>query len=123
MTELSMSKHEEIPTVFTYERHFSFDSGTQLRKNIESFLSKLALNLKEEGCKVIGHIKGLIETDKRDSLFFNLTSFEQEPSVRGILPHNAVNCWITLNVIVYGVSQDQVKRAVLKSVLDFMPAD
>ncbi len=91
MTELSMSKHEEVPTVFTYEGKFPFDSGTQLRENIESFLSKLALNLKKEGCKVIGHIKGLIETDERVSLFFNLTSFEQEPSVRGILPHNAVN--------------------------------
>ena len=123
MTELSMIKHEETPTVFAYERHFTFDSGTLLRENVESFLTKLALNLKDEGCTVIGHIKGLIETDKGDSLFFNLTSFEQEPSFRGMLPHNTVNCRIALNVIVYGVSRDQVKRAVFESTLGFLPAD
>ncbi len=120
MTNLSMSEHEQTPVVYSYGQLLFFDSGTQLRQDIESFILELSSALKEKGCAVIGHIKGYVGTEADGSILFNLTSFDQEISFRGQLPDSPGDCRLALNVIVYGISQEQVKIAVINSAMKFL---
>ncbi len=120
MTKLSMSEHEQIPVVYSYGQRLLFDSGTQVGQDIESFILELSRVLKEKGCSVIGHIKGYVETEADGSILFNLTSFDQEISFRGQLPDSPGDCRLALNVIVYGIAQEQVKVAVIDSALKFL---
>ncbi len=88
-------------------------SETDLRRGIEAFLSELARALGDRGCRLIGHIKGVLEKGAGDRLFFSVTSFEEKARFKGSLAGEVEKIRLTLNVIVYGVGNEEVQRLVL----------
>jgi len=107
--------HEVHPTVYAQEVSLKFKvplSTSELLGRIDAFMSELTCSLQGDGCKLIGHIKGLLEVEGNAHLFFSITSFEEKARYKGELTHEIASAKLTINVIVYGVEQRSVERAV-----------
>jgi hypothetical protein len=107
------------PTVYARKGTLRFTqqmSTAKLQAALESFLSELTRALQEEGCRLIGHIKGIFERGDRGQLFFSVTSFEQSPRYKGRLTGHFEQIAFTLNVIVYGVASERIEELVLAGV-------
>ena len=107
--------HEVHPTVYAQEVNLTLEvplSASELQGKIDAFLSELTRSLRSDGCKLIGHIKGLLEVEGNDHLSFSITSFEEKARYKGELTHEIARAKLTINVIVYGVEQRSVERAV-----------
>jgi hypothetical protein len=107
--------HEVHPTVSAQEVNLTLKvplSASELLGRIDAFMSGLTCSLQADGCKLIGHIKGLLEVEGNGHLFFSITSFEDKVRYRGELTHEIARAKLTINVIVYGVEQRSVERAV-----------
>ena len=107
--------HELHPTVCAQEVSLAFKvllPADELRGRIDAFMSALTSSLQDDGCNLIGHIKGLLEVEGNDHLFFSITSFEEKARYKGELTHEIARAKLTINVIVYGVEQNSVERAV-----------
>ena len=89
-------------------------SETDLRKGVDAFLAELTRSLREQGCRLIGHIKGILEAGDKGHLFFSVTSFEQRTRFKGGLTGEHEKIDLTLNVIVYGVGSGEVEQLVLE---------
>jgi len=86
----------------------------ELRVAVDAFLGDLTGFLKEQGCGLIGHIKGMLEAGEKGHLFFSVTSFEEEVRYKGGLTGDLTRVGFTLNVIVYGVDREEIEPAVLQ---------
>jgi hypothetical protein len=86
----------------------------EIRKGVDLFLAELTRSLREQGCRLIGHIKGILEAEDKGHLFFSVTSFEQKTRFKGEMTGESGKLELTLNVIVYGVGKDDVERLVLE---------
>ena len=107
--------HEVHPTVCAREVNLTFKapvSASELQARVAAFVSEVACSLQGDGCKLIGHIKGLLEVEGNDHLFFSITSFDEKARYKGELTHEIAKAKLTINVIVYGVEQASVERAV-----------
>ena len=93
---------------------------TEVRKGVDAFLAELTLSLRELGCRLIGHIKGILEAGEKGHLFFSVTSFEQRTRFKGGLTGIAEELDFTLNVIVYGVDSDEIERLVLEGLREHL---
>jgi hypothetical protein len=89
-------------------------SETELRKGVDAFLAELTRSLREQGCRLIGHIKGILDTGDKGHLFFSVTSFEQRTRFKGGLTGEYEKIDLTLNVIVYGVGSGEIEQLVLE---------
>ncbi len=92
-------------------------SETEFRKGVDAFLSELVRSLREQGCRLIGHIKGNLETEQEGHLFFSVTSFEERARLKGELTGGAEKIDLTLNVIVYGVGSEEIEKLVMEGLL------
>jgi hypothetical protein len=104
------------PTAYALQSTLSLPgplSETDLRKGVDAFLAELTRSLREQGCRLIGHIKGILETGDKGHLFFSVTSFEQRTRFKGELTGIAEKMDLTLNVIVYGVGSGDVEQLVV----------
>ena len=97
-------------------------SEVELRKGIDRFLAGLTRSLRERGCRLIGHIKGILETGDEGHLFFSVTSFEQKARFKGEMAGECDKMDFTLNVIVYGVGNDEVERLSLEGLREHLGA-
>ncbi len=107
--------HELHPTVCAQEVGLAFEVpllADELHGRIDAFMSALTSSLQDDGCNLIGHIKGLLEVEEDGHLFFSLTSFEGKASYKGELTGEIAGAKLTINVIVYGVGQEGVERAI-----------
>jgi hypothetical protein len=107
--------HELHPTVCVQEVGLAFEVpllADELHGRLDAFVSALTSSLQDDGCKLIGHIKGLLEVEGNEHLFFSVTSFEEKASNKGELLHEISKAKLTINVIVYGVGQESVERAI-----------
>lgn len=112
---MSHAGHEVHPTVCAQEADLAFEvplPADELRGRIDAFMSALTSSLQGDGCKLIGHIKGLLEVEGNKHLFFSVTSFEEKASYKGELSQEISKAKLTINVIVYGVGQASVERAI-----------
>ena len=112
---MSHAGHELHPTVCAQEVSLAFKIpllADELYGRIDAFMLALTSSLQDEGCKLIGHIKGLLEVEENEHLFFSVTSLEEKASYKGELPHEISKAKLTINVIVYGVEQASVERAI-----------
>ena len=112
---MSHAGHELHPTVCAREVGLVFEvplPADELHGRIDAFVSALTSSLRDDGCKLIGHIKGLLEVEGNEHLFFSFTSFEKKASYKGELRHETSKAKLTINVIVYGVEQECVERAI-----------
>jgi Ni2+-binding GTPase involved in maturation of urease and hydrogenase len=91
------------------------DIGTVLANLIQGIGNDLEI----AGCKVIGHIKAVAKSPQGGYLMASATSIEQRPHLKGRLPSGKLNqLEIALNVIVYGVEEDQIAEIVAKRIPD-----
>jgi hypothetical protein len=107
--------HKAHPTAYAHEVNLTLEvplSASELQGRMDAFLSQLTRSLQDDGCKLIGHIKGLLEGEGNGHLFFSLTSFEEKARYKGELTSKIANARLTINVIVYGVEQESIERAI-----------
>jgi hypothetical protein len=83
-----------------------------LEERVGAFFSGLLEFLYREGCRLIGHVKGLIQPEEGGFLMVSTTSFQSKPGIKGNLPDRISNAHLTLNVIVYGVSEEKIREFV-----------
>jgi hypothetical protein len=105
------------PTAYALQSTLSLPgplSETDLRKGVDAFLAELTRSLREQGCRLIGHIKGILATGDKGHLFFSVTSFEQRTRFKGGLTGEYEKIDLTLNVIVYGVGSDEIEQLVME---------
>ncbi|MBC2716145.1 MAG: hypothetical protein HF978_12630 [Desulfobacteraceae bacterium] len=79
-----------------------------LQQKIDTFLLELTSSLQNDGCKLIGHIKGMLGIEGNDHLFFSLTSFDEKIRYKGELSGTVEKTELTINVIVYGIEQTKI---------------
>ena len=104
------------PSVYALRGQLSLGAGwseEQIRSAVDSFLLDLTVSLREHGCSLIGHIKGILEADENGHLFFSVTSFEQRTRLKGTFSGRCQKMNLALNVIVYGVDEERIKELVL----------
>jgi len=112
---MSNAGHEVHPVAYAQEVNLTLEvslSASELQGRIDAFLSLLTRSLQGDGCKLIGHIKGLLDVEENGHLFFSLTSFGEKARYKGELTGKIAKARLTINVIVYGVEQRRVERAV-----------
>ena len=111
------------PTAYALQSTLSLPgplSETDLRKGVDAFLAELTRSLREQGCRLVGHIKGILEAGDKGHLFFSVTSFEQRTRFKGGLTGIAEKLDFTLNVIVYGVGSERIERLVLEGLREHL---
>jgi hypothetical protein len=95
-------------------------SEEELRKGVDTFLAELTRSLRARGCMLIGHIKGILEAGDTGHLLFSVTSFEQRTRFKGGLTGAAEKLEFTLNVIVYGIGNDEVEQLVWEGLRKYL---
>ncbi|MBU0991605.1 MAG: hypothetical protein KJ737_03835 [Proteobacteria bacterium] len=111
--------HDDHPTAFTKDIILSFGHikpVSSITSRVERFISELALNLKNSGCRLIGHIKGLIDANENGYLFCSLVTFHGKPRFKGTLQKDIEDARLTLNIIVYGIEPDIVEDIVQQGI-------
>jgi hypothetical protein len=111
-----------LPAVFAQKTDIDFDSAiyeTELRNRTERFLRDMTHTLINEGCELIGHIKGLFAAGTAGYLMFSLTSHDKPVSFKGELKTGIRRTELTVNIIVYGVGSETVKTAFEKAFKEF----
>ena len=123
---MSHAGHELHPTVCAREVGLAFEvplPADELHGRIDAFISALTSSLQAEGCKLIGHIKGILEAEADGHLSFSLTSFREGARYKGSLTGEIARAKLTINVIVYGVEQASVERAVSEALERYLMSD
>lgn len=108
---------EAHPTAYAQELDLTLIaplSASELQGRIDAFLSELTDSLQSDGCRLIGHIKGLLDAGENGHLFFSITSFGEKARYKGELTGEIARAKLALNVVVYGVEKQSVDRAVHK---------
>lgn len=104
------------PVVYALSGQLSSVAGwseEEIRSAVDSFLLDLTVSLRGHGCRLIGHIKGILEAGENGHLFFSVTSFEQRTRFKGTLSGRCHKMDLALNVIVYGVDGERINELVL----------
>ncbi len=109
-----------MPVVCAWQRELSLDDARpqtsgQLVHAVRSFLAGLLPALRERGCSLIGHVKGMVDAGDAGRVFFSVTSFDGAPSIKGELERPIDCCRLTVNVIVFGSDEQRVGDAVLEA--------
>lgn len=87
-------------------------SAEELLGSLREFLGGLLSSLRDGGCSLIGHVKGMVDADDLGRAFFSVTSFRGAPSIKGNIEGPLARCRLTLDVIVFGIDEPSVEAAV-----------
>lgn len=99
-------EHELCPAIYAHDVDFVLPeprAGSDWERGLADFLSGLAGSLRQAGCPLIGHIKGMLETSDESRIFFSLTTFQGPPRFEGHLVGTSTQGRLTINVIAYSV--------------------
>lgn len=116
---------EEHPTACSMQIVLELGNPLQaaeISERIDAFLSDLMNFLRDNGCKLIGHIKGLLDAADRGQLFFSITSFDEAPRYKGGIDGQIAEAELSINVIVYGIDQEPIETAVRKHITTQFPS-
>ncbi|MEW6400001.1 MAG: hypothetical protein AB1503_12715 [Bacillota bacterium] len=91
----------------------------RLRAAVEEFVAHLLGWLRRQGCPLVGHIKGLLDTDA-GMLGFSVTSLEERVRWRGNVTGAVAAVTVTLNAIVYGVPEELLAEAVKEGLRTYL---
>jgi len=103
------------PSVYSLKINLKFKSsiGTDIiRLKIEHVLEEIADELHKQGCKLIGHIKAQLDAGPGGNYFFSITEFATRTKTKGRTISRIQTAIIKINVIVYHVSNEKLKRIV-----------
>ena len=106
---------EEHPAACSTQVALTFGVGTratEIRKHLDTFLFDLTDFLRDNGCTLIGHIKGLLDAGDSGQLFFSITSFTDGIRYKGNIAREIAEANLSLNTIVYGIRQASVENAI-----------
>jgi len=104
----SMAEH---PAAFSCKRDMAFDrevAEVELTHMTTAFLSALTIGLKDLGCRLIGHIKGLLDGGDSGHLMFSITTFDDDVHFKGRINEEVRGVVLTINIIVYGIEKQKV---------------
>ncbi len=123
---MTKDNKELEPITFVLKENLVFNDALlaiELKSRIDNFLSELIGELKNNGCKLIGHIKGLISVDdavnKKGHLMFSITSFEEGTRFKGEMPDGITNATFTINIIVFGIAHSEVENIFKRVFLNY----
>ena len=108
-------RHEEHPTACSIQVGIEFGAripASEVQERIDGFLGALRSFLRENGCMLIGHIKGMLAAGEGGRLYFSVTSFDDNPQYKGKLDGEISEAELSMNVIVYGIEEEPVEKAV-----------
>jgi hypothetical protein len=105
------------PVAYTLQADLRFADAAsypseELVERLREFLSGLLSALRDGGCTLIGHVKGMVDADDLGRVFFSVTSFRGSPHVTGAIGGSLGSCRLTLNVIVFGIEEPAIATAV-----------
>jgi len=84
----------------------------QLELTVTRFVAALARDLGDAGCTLVGHIKGTLAARGRGDLAFHATTLAAPPALTGGLAGDARETVLTVNVIVFGVDEQELPAIV-----------
>lgn len=105
----------EHPTACSTQIVFEFDNQIQsaeIQKNLDLFLTDFLRFIRDNGCRLIGHIKGLFDAGEKGQLFFSITSFSEGPRYKGEIGGEISEATLSMNAIVYGIGEESVEQAI-----------
>ncbi len=114
--------HNENPSVYSEKTTMPFDvkiSKAELKTKAESFLLAITIELKDKGCTLIGHIKGQFDAGENGTLFFSVTDFNEVPRFKSDIKGSIIQVDLTINVIVYGVTEGLIENIFNNAFSDF----
>jgi len=82
---------------------------------LRPFLQSLIRKLREGGCTMVGHIKGMLEDGGPSPLFFSVTSLEAEPQFKGGPLRTAERFALSITVIVASIGEAEIGRLIAES--------
>jgi len=97
-----MDAHDFV--TLSLRREIAFASPRPPRDVLGDFLTTLLRGLREAGCTMVGHIKGMVESE-RPPLFFSLTSLSSVPRYRGGPLRPDSYSVLSMNIIVAGIDE------------------
>ena len=105
------------PVVYALQTDLSLgaaepQSAEELLGALRELLGGLLAALRDGGCSLIGHVKGMVDAGDLGRAFFSVTSFRGAPSFNGSIDGPIARCRLTLNVIVFGIDESSVEAAV-----------
>ena len=98
--------HDEL-VIVSLDREY--DCADISEKDMVERLHNFARRLKSWGARLIGNLKVIVKTDSGGYLLISTTSFKESPHLKGRLPKSFSKISLTLNAIVYGVSEEILK--------------
>lgn len=104
------------PTVYVLQTGVDLarvQSADEVSAALGAFVTAFLRDLEASGCRLVGHIKGALESAAGGCLYFNATSFSGGVTIAGALAGETAACHITLNAIVYAIEHHEVERAAL----------
>jgi len=87
-------------------------NGINWANSLRDFLGDLGSNCIAGGGTLIGHIKGIATLAGSPCLQLSLVSPDQPVMIDGSIPDNTNELCITLNVLVFGISADDLSMAI-----------
>jgi hypothetical protein len=96
------------PAVFAARAVLAFDPALHagaLEEALTRFLAALSEGLAAAGCRLVGHIKGVVSAAGRGDLAFHLTALGSTPAVTGGVTGMVAAASLTVTVIAFGVDE------------------
>ena len=103
-----MDAHDFV-TVST-RRNIALGPADSPPETVRRILVHLVGMLREGGCAMAGHIKGMLEDGESQPLFFSLTSLDGEAQLKGGPLEVKPFLSLSINVIIAGIAQDEASR-------------
>ena len=91
--------------------------GGSREEALRHLLSHYVDALREGGCTMVGHIKGMLTDGQSPPLFFSVTSLDGEAQLKGGPLKSESPQSLSMSVIIAGIDRDEA-AALLESTLD-----
>jgi len=97
--------------------------GVPPQAALQGSLSVLTETLRERGCTLVGHIKGMVEDGGSPPLFFSITSLAGEVKMKGGPLKSATRLVMSMTVIVAGITAEDAGASLEDALAEhFKPA-
>jgi len=91
-------------------------------KKIVEITESMLLYLKNNGCEKLGHLKLISTTNGEDYLQISVADIAKKPAIKGMLNKTFVKIKLTLNIIEFGVSKEDITNKIdeeMKNIQDY----
>jgi hypothetical protein len=98
-------------------REIALSADNTWDETLRRFLSSYVDALREGGCTMVGHIKGMLTDGESPPLFFSATSLDREAQFKGGPLRVKSPLSLSMTVIVAGIGEDKA-ASLLETALD-----